>query len=93
MLHRSLDRALIILTERHGPDMAKWRWGIEHRAPLAHQVLSRVPVLKDLFDIGIETDGGNHTINRGGSNIRDEICPLFRHPRCRIPGRLRHVRS
>ena len=76
MLNRSLDRALTILTERHGPDMAKWRWGMEHRAPLAHQVLSKVPVLKDLFDIGIETDGGNHTINRGGSNIRDEIAPF-----------------
>jgi penicillin G amidase len=76
ILKSSLDRALAILTERHGPDMAKWRWGMEHRAPLAHQVLSKVPVLKDLFDIGIETDGGNHTINRGGSNIRDGNAPF-----------------
>jgi len=76
VLRSSLDRALAILTERHGPDMAKWRWGMEHRAPLAHQVLSKVPVLKVLFDIGIETDGGNHTINRGGSNIRDENTPF-----------------
>jgi penicillin G amidase len=76
ILKSSLDRALAILTERHSPDMAKWRWGMEHRAPLAHQVLSKVPVLKDLFDISIETDGGNHTINRGGSNIRDENAPF-----------------
>jgi penicillin G amidase len=76
MLVHSLDRALATLTERHGSDMTKWRWGAEHRAPLAHQVLSRVPVLKDLFDIGIETDGGNHTVNRGGSNVRDDSAPF-----------------
>ncbi|GEO36022.1 penicillin amidase [Skermanella aerolata] len=76
MLGRSLDRALVTLSERHGSDMTKWRWGAEHRAPLAHQVLSRVPVLKDLFDIGIETDGGNHTVNRGGSSIRDDGAPF-----------------
>jgi penicillin amidase len=76
MLGRSLDSALATLTERHGSDMATWRWGAEHRAPLAHQVLSRVPVLKDLFYIGIETDGGNHTVNRGGSNVRDDGAPF-----------------
>jgi penicillin amidase len=33
-------------------------------------------VLKDLFDIGTETDGGNHTVNRGGSNVRDDSAPF-----------------
>ncbi|QQP87866.1 penicillin acylase family protein [Skermanella sp. TT6] len=76
VLAASLDRTLAELAERHGDDPAAWRWGLEHRAPLGHQVLSRVPVLKDLFDIGIETDGGNQTVNRGGSAIRNAETPF-----------------
>lgn len=62
---RSLDQALDRSTERHGSDMATWRWGAEHRAPLPNRVLESVPVLGDLVDIGVETDGSRHTVNRG----------------------------
>ncbi|HSK39366.1 MAG TPA: penicillin acylase family protein, partial [Arenibaculum sp.] len=62
---RSLDEALDRSTGRHGSDMAGWRWGAEHRAPLANRVLESIPVLKDLFDIGVETDGSRHTVDRG----------------------------
>jgi penicillin amidase len=47
--------------------MSKWRWGLEHRAPLENQVLSRIPVLDRLLDVAVETDGGNYTVNRGAS--------------------------
>ncbi|WP_051512645.1 penicillin acylase family protein [Skermanella stibiiresistens] len=76
ILTASFNRTVQELRQRHGDDPTDWRWGMEHRAPLAHQVLSRVPVLGDLFDIGIETDGGNQTVNRGGSAIRDAQAPF-----------------
>lgn len=75
-LESSLRRALDQLSERHGPDPQAWRWGSEHRAPLSHQVISRIPVLRDVFDIGIETDGSFHTVNRGAGRISDDAAPF-----------------
>jgi penicillin amidase len=75
-LSASLEAALARIEERHGADMGGWRWGLEHRAPLAHPVLSRVPVLDRLFDIGTETDGGNFTVNRGASFAGDDRAPF-----------------
>lgn len=75
-LESSLRRSLDELSGRYGRDMRAWRWGSEHRAPLAHQLISRIPVLRDLFDIGIETDGSFHTVNRGASRISDERAPF-----------------
>jgi penicillin amidase len=72
----SLDRALEALHQRHGSDVASWRWGAEHRAPFPHQVLDRLPMLNKLFDIGIEADGGNFTVNRGGSSVANEAAPF-----------------
>lgn len=76
VLEASLRRALDVLSERYGRDPHAWRWGSEHRAPLANQVISRVPILRDLFDNGIETDGSYHTVNRGAFRISDDETPF-----------------
>jgi penicillin amidase len=67
ILSRSLQTALEKLSADHGVDIDRWRWGSVHRAELAHPFLDRIPLLKEIIDIGIETDGGNYTVNRGAS--------------------------
>lgn len=63
----SLLRALDQLEEEFGADMSQWQWGQVHRASLSHQVLGRVPVLAAMTDLSIATDGGDYTVNRGGT--------------------------
>ncbi len=67
VLKRSLQTALIELSAAYGADRALWRWGDAHRAIFPHPLLSRIPLLKEIFDISLETDGGNYTVNRGAS--------------------------
>ena len=64
-LTESLLTAIQVLTEQFGHDPRTWRWGDVHRATLAHPLLSRIPGLSFWFDISIETDGDDHTVNRG----------------------------
>ncbi|WP_035690659.1 penicillin acylase family protein [Azospirillum halopraeferens] len=75
-LASSLDAALARLRERHGTDPAAWRWGDEHRAPLSHRVLGRVPGFNRVFGLEVETDGSGTTVNRGTSRISDEAAPF-----------------
>jgi len=65
-LNLALEQALDGLTETLGGDFADWRWGDLHRATFSHQVFTHVPVLRELADLDIPSDGGNHTVNRGG---------------------------
>jgi penicillin amidase len=65
ILAASLATALDAITATLGEDMAAWRWGAVHRAPLENRVLSRIPLVDRLVDITTETDGGSYTINRG----------------------------
>ncbi len=65
-LSLSLGRTLAEIEAALGPDMATWRWGALHRARFAHPILTTLPVLSWLADLDIETDGGRHTVNRGG---------------------------
>ncbi|WP_207458833.1 penicillin acylase family protein [Azospirillum sp. SYSU D00513] len=75
-LSSSLKAALSRLQERHGPQLVAWRWGNEHKAALQHRILGRLPVLDQLFDLSIETDGGIFTVNRGTSPVRDPESPF-----------------
>ncbi len=61
----ALRTALATLSEIAGDDPADWRWGDLHKARFSHQIFGRVPILRDLIDIEIETDGDNFTVNRG----------------------------
>lgn len=74
----SLTAALDMLTEQYGSDLSEWRWGRAHVAPLTNQVLSRVPVVSALTDLGIATPGGDYTVNRGGM-IGGNAPDPFRH--------------
>lgn len=68
-----LDRAVGELSDRFGDRPQNWLWGKVHRAPLEHQVYSRIPVVSWLTDISVKTDGGPFTVQRGdGSHYGPE---------------------
>ena len=61
----SLDAAVAALREDHGTDATAWRWGNAHRATFEHPLLRFAGPLGALVAPRVETDGGDHTINRG----------------------------
>jgi penicillin amidase len=61
----ALDDALLLLSERYGPDVESWRWGDVHEAAQDHSVLGRLPILKWIVNIRQSTSGGDNTLNRG----------------------------
>ncbi len=71
-LRAALDKTLNRLTKDHGGDMNNWRWGARHRAYFANRFFAAIPLLGDLASTRIETDGGNHTVNRGMTVWRGE---------------------
>jgi len=75
-LRASLARALAWLGERHGADRGAWRWGDAHRAEFTHPLFRRVPVLGPLTTLSAPISGGNATLARAGSTIRNEDAPF-----------------
>ena len=65
----ALTEALDLLEDRLGDRPADWRWETQHRATFRHQFLGRFPVLRQLTDITIATDGGPYTVNRGVARL------------------------
>ena len=56
--------------------MASWRWGALHRATFTHRILTNIPILKGLADRDIPSDGGLHTVNRGGYSAGETPAPF-----------------
>lgn len=72
----ALDRAIAALEDKHGDDVDDWRWGDAHRAVFSHPLFGRIPVVKRLSDIRIESDGGPHTVNRAQSRVGNAKAPF-----------------
>jgi penicillin G amidase len=68
--------ALVDLSNRYGDDPSKWTWGQAHRARARHFPMTRVPLLRDLFDTVMPSDGGTHTVNVGAYAIDDADAPF-----------------
>lgn len=64
-LRNSFKATIAFLTDRFGPDVSRWRWGEAHIATFENQFLGRVPVLRSFSNLTLQTDGGDHTVNRG----------------------------
>ncbi|MDG2243796.1 MAG: penicillin acylase family protein [Rhodospirillaceae bacterium] len=65
----ALDASLVWLfsrSETNGDDLTKWRWGDFHRAQFSHPLFNFIPGLASLSRVEIESDGSDHTVNRGG---------------------------
>ena len=77
-LGRALDEGLALLAKRDGADMTQWRWGVEHKALLQHQVFSHVPLLDRLSDLSLSSSGGFYTLDRGGGSEASPDMPFAR---------------
>ena len=49
--------------------MADWRWGEAHVARFTHPILSRIPLVEEVFTYSVEADGGDETINRATARL------------------------
>ena len=81
IISEALDSAVSWLETRpelNGLEVNEWRWGIFHKARFAHSLFGFVPGLSKLTTVEIETDGSDHTINRGGYRSTRGRAP-FRH--------------
>jgi penicillin G amidase len=63
---QALDRAILDLSARFGPDVASWRWGDAHQARHLHPGLGRLPALGWIMNITQSVSGGDFTIARSG---------------------------
>ena len=81
MVSRALDTAVAWLAERpelENQMLNEWRWGTFHKARFAHSLFGFIPGLSALTTVEIETDGSDHTVNRGGYRSTRGRTP-FRH--------------
>ncbi|MBL3550774.1 penicillin acylase family protein [Rhodovulum sulfidophilum] len=62
---KSLDEALLYLSETYGGSLESLRWGQAHQAWHDHPVLGETPLLKWIVNIRQPTSGGDNTLNRG----------------------------
>lgn len=65
MARLSLDEALLTLSEKYGNRIESWRWGTAHQAVHRHEVLGKIPLLKQFVNIIQDTPGGDNTLLRG----------------------------
>ena len=65
----TLRDAITLLTERLGPDPAKWRWENLHRARFPHGVFESVRGLRSLFSLETGQGGDASTVNVGAYRL------------------------
>ena len=61
----ALDDALIWIEEKYGRNLESLRWGDAHQATHDHQILGKIPFLKNFVNIRQSTSGGDNTLQRG----------------------------
>ena len=76
LIAEALDLTVSELTEEHGADIDKWRWGDAHYAHMKHQPFTLIPLLRNVFDVKLPSSGGGFTLNRGAHRIGDRGAPF-----------------
>ena len=61
---QSLDRAILSLSEKYGPDVTSWRWGDAHQARHTHPVLGQIAGLRWVVNLTQSLSGGAFTVSR-----------------------------
>jgi penicillin amidase len=61
----ALDRALDRIVSMQGDKPNQWQWGKSHVALSSHRPFGQVPVLRDLFNVKVESAGDPFTVNVG----------------------------
>lgn len=72
----ALERALADLQKRYGSDVARWRWGRAHYADFRHSVFNFIPLLRDVGNLRIPTNGDGYTINKASPVFRNDRAPF-----------------
>lgn len=75
VLRDTFSTTLEVLRGRYGEDVRLWRWGDVHVALLSDSFVDNLPILGDMWSNRIETDGGDHTVNRGLAPITSDTAP------------------
>lgn len=65
LIESSLTKALADLEKAWGKDMKTWRWGAAHPARFAHPFLGKIPLLGDMANLQVPSDGDDFTVSRG----------------------------
>jgi len=78
----ALQRALDLLEEQLGKNMARWQWGEVHQTIYAHNPFSEVSGLRTIFQRQIGNGGGPYTVNVGPYRLsepyRQTAVPSYR---------------
>jgi len=72
----ALDRALADLEKRYGSNIDQWRWGRGHYADLRHSVFNFIPLLRDVGNLRIPTNGDGYTVNKASPVFRNDRAPF-----------------
>ena len=72
----ALDRAIDRIVKLQGKDPRQWRWGREHLALSLHRPFGQVPVLNQLFNVKVESDGDPFTVNVGQYWLGEQYLPF-----------------
>ena len=72
----AFDRAIDRIVKLQGKDPSQWRWGREHLALSLHRPLGQVPVLNQLFNVKVESDGDPFTVNVGQYWLGEPYLPF-----------------
>lgn len=81
VVSQALEDALAWLSmrpEHVEKNLDQWRWGVFHQAQFSHALFGLLPGLSNLTTVVVETDGSDHTVNRGGYRSARGRSP-FRH--------------
>ncbi len=76
VLAQSLERALADLERRYGGDSDEWRWDRVHVALSEHRPFSKLPLLRELFELQVPFPGGQYTINRASNRLASARDPF-----------------
>ncbi len=76
ILAGALADALAWIAARFGDDMDAWRWGAVHEAEFRHRLFGRLPLIGDLANVHLPSDGGAFTVNRGAFFVADREAPF-----------------
>lgn len=81
---QALDRAILDLTQRYGPDVTSWRWGDAHQAHHTHPGLGQVPALGWVMNLVQSISGGTFTVSHtrllgtGSDPFQADVGPAYR---------------
>ncbi len=73
----ALASALADLEKRFGDARNDWRWGRAHVARSVHRPFGSVPLLARIFNIEVESNGGQFTLDRGALSFREDDGPFI----------------